>query len=303
MKKKSIIAAVVVCVIIIACVVPMALRGLDKQDKKIVVGTKDFTEQFVFGYIFKDLIEGNTDYTVDLKEGLGGTEVCFGALKSGEIDLYLEYTGTAYGAILALPNEEGIDMYNEVKTKLHELYGIEAVNRIGFNNTYCLAMRRADIDNYAISKVSDLISLDKKFRITPSFEFAEREDGLKKLQKDYEGIQFSEVIPMDGTLRYIAADSNETDIVISFSTDGMLKKYDLVILEDDLHSMFPYEATPLVREGALKDFPELEDVLNKLSEAISDEDMQYMNYQVDVEQKKPEEVAHQFLVERGLVAK
>ncbi len=270
-------------------------------DGTVVVATEDYTEEYIFGYLFKELIEEYTDYKVDLKEGLGGTMICFTALHSGEIDVYLEYTGTAYGAILALPNDESVNMFEVVKEKLSTDYSLESLDMIGFNNTYCLAMKRADAEKYGISKISDLIALDTKFRFAPSFEFVEREDGMKKLQNDYDGIEFADVIPLEGTLKYVSAESNQVDIVLAFSTDGMLKKYDMIILEDDRHSMFPYEAFPLVRKEALENNPGLREALNKLAGAITDEDMAGLNYLVDVEQKKPEDVAHDFLVERGIV--
>ena len=282
---------------LIACTASVALAASDT----VIVATEDYTEEYIFGYIFKDLIEEYTDYKVDLKEGLGGTAICFNALKAGEIDVYLEYTGTAYGAILALPNDDSVDMFSVVKQRLSDEYQLKSLDIIGFNNTYCLAMKRDKAEKYGVSAISDLIGLEDKLRFAPSFEFVEREDGMKKLQSDYEGLEFSEVVPLEGTLKYISAESDEIDIVLAFSTDGMLQKYDMVILEDDRHSMFPYEAFPLVRQDSLERFPGLEEALNKLANAISDQDMSYMNYLVDVEQRKPEDVAHDYLAEHGYI--
>lgn len=298
-KMKGIIIAVVVLVLLVVCILPIALNG--KKSGTIVVATEDYAEEYIFGYLFKDLIEEYTDYNVDLKEGLGGTDVCFTALTNGEIDVYLEYTGTAYGATLALPYEEGVDMFATVKDEMAKQYNLTCLDTIGFNNTYCLAVTKDLSSEYGIEKISDLISCDKKFRFSPTFEFEEREDGMAKLEADYDGIEFSEIIPLEDTLKYTSLEADETDVVLAFSTDGLLSKYDLLILEDDHSSMYPYEAFPLVRTEALKENPGLEEALNKLAGCIDDTKMAYLNYLVDVEQKKPEDVAHDYLVENGFI--
>lgn len=299
-KKKTGVIIGVVAVLLIVSVVSMALKSV-KNEGTIVVATENYAEEYIFGYLFKDLIEHYTDYQVDLKEGLGGTDVCFTALTNGEIDVYLEYTGTAYGATLALPYEEGTDMFAKVKEQMSEKYNLSCLDTIGFNNTYCLAMSRDLSEQYGITKISDLINCDTKFRFSPTFEFEEREDGMKKLENDYEGIEFSEVIPLEDTLKYTSLESGETDIVLAFSTDGLLEKYNLVVLEDDYASMYPYEAFPLVRTEALDKYPGLEEALNKLAGKIDDSKMAYLNYLVDVEQQKPEDVAHDYLKEQGLI--
>ncbi|MFQ9515178.1 MAG: glycine betaine ABC transporter substrate-binding protein [Eubacterium sp.] len=301
-KAKIIVIIVVLVVLLAACVIPMVISS-KKSEGKVVIATEDYTEEYIWGYLFKDLVEEYTDCQVELKEGLGGTEVCFQALKSGQIDVYLEYTGTAYGATLALPYDATADMYQIVKDTMEEKYGLTCLETTGFNNTYCLAISEEMSKQYNITKISDLINCEKKFRFSPTFEFEEREDGMKKLQKDYKGLEFSQVIPLEDTLKYTSLESGETDIVLAFSTDGLLQKYNLVILEDDLNSMYPYEAFPFVRMDTLKKYPDLEEALNKLSGKVDDKKMSYLNYQVDVEQKKPGDVAHDYLVEEGLISK
>lgn len=299
-KGKVVIIAVVVCVLLVLCIVPTVLKST-KSAGKVIVATEDYSEEYIWGYLFKELIETYTDEEVELKEGLGGTEVCFTALKSGEIDVYLEYTGTAYGATLALPYDPDVDMFQVVKDTMEQEYGLTCLGTIGFNNTYCLAITKELSEEYGITKISDLVSCDTKFRFSPTFEYEEREDGMKKLQTDYAGLEFSEVIPLEDTLKYTSLEAGETDIILAFSTDGLLQKYNLVILEDDLNSMYPYEAFPLVRMDALEKYDGLEEALNKLAGAVDDSTMSYLNYLVDVEQKKPETVAHDYLVEQGLV--
>lgn len=293
---KVILAFALACMLLVLCPASAMMEG-----SPIVIGSKEFTEQLIFGHILKDLIEGNTDYKVDLKEGLGGTMICFTALKSDEIDLYMEYTGTAYAALLQQTYEPGTDVFQVSRDMLQKDFGIEALEKIGFNNTYCFAMPREKAEKYGISKVSDLIGHKKEFILAPSFEFYEREDGLKKMLADYEGIEFADVVPVEGPLKYISSENDQVDVIVAFSTDGMLRKFDMVVLEDDRHSMFPYESFVLVRGAALEKYPGLKEALNKLAGQITDTEMSYLNYLVDAEQKKPEDVAHDFLVEKGLI--
>ena len=300
MKKlnRAIIICTLVCAILAGCVG----TAFAEKASPIVVGSKEFTEQLIIGYILKDIIEGNTDYEVDLKDGLGGTAVIFAALSSDQIDVYVEYSGTTYGVILEMPIEESVDAtFKAACQKLHDDYNIECLERVGFNDTYCLAMKRSKAEEYGITRISDLIGMDKKFIFAPSFEFNERADGLKKLVADYPGLEFADVVPLEGMLKYVSADSDEVDIICAFSTEGMLKKFDMLVLEDDRHSISPYEGFPIVRGAALESHPGLKEALNKLAGAISDDDMAQMNYLVDCEQRMPGDVAHEFLVERGLI--
>ena len=267
----------------------------------VVVASVNYTEELIFGHILKELVQNRTDYKVELKEGLGSEIVSYQAMAAGEIDACLEYTGTVYGAILGLPNDESVDMYAVCRERLRENDGLECLDLIGFNNTYCMAMKREDAEKYGIRKISDLIGLGPKFVFAPSFAFMEREDGLKKLLRDYEGIDFAEITPLEGSLKYVSAMSGQVDIVLAFSTDGLLQKYDMVVLEDDRNSMFHYDAFVMARADALERFPGLADALNCLAGSIPDEEMSRLNYLVDVEQYSPEEVARDFLKERGLI--
>ena len=298
-KMKLGIAAVVVVLILIVSLVTPKLLG---NRNKIVVGTKDFTEQLILGNMYADLIEANTDLKVERKLNLGGTNPCFESLKSGSIDMYIEYSGTVDLTLLknkfeVLPNEEVIE---RITNQMHEKYGVKVLEEIGFNNAYCLAIKPELASENNIEKISDLELYPNEFKFASSTEFLNREDGIESLNKKYT-LDFIEEIPIEGGLRYKALASGEADVVCAFSTDGMLKKYDLKMLEDDKGALVQYRAVPLVREEILEKYPELEEVLGKLTGVLTDEIMVELNYKVDEEKSKPEDVAHQFLEEQGLL--
>ncbi len=274
-----------------------------KTEKQITIGSKEFTEQIILGEMLAQLVESRTGVTVEKKFGLGGTMVCFNALKNGEIDLYPEYTGTGLTAIL---NREVVtdpdEVYRIVRDEFERKFDLVWLRPFGFNNTYALAMRSDQAEQLGLSKISDLSGRD--LGLVPGFtqEFLERPDGYPGLVKDY-ALEFAaEPRGMDPGLMYIALKEGNVDIICAFATDGRIPAFDLRVLEDDRHYFPPYYAAPLVREETLARVPELGSILNELAGVITDEKMASLNYQVDEEGKAPETVASEFLREAGLIA-
>lgn len=275
--------------------------SLDKSEKSIVVGGKDYTEQFVVVHLMSDLIEDRTDIDVIRKDNLGGTQVLFNAAKTGDVDLYLDYTGTIYGDTLGYsPNSDMDEVYNISKNALKEQYDIDLLKQFGFNNTYILAVRPDTADQYNLSTVSDLARVADRLTIGSSLEFLNREDGIIGLVDHY-GFSFGSEIGINGANKYLAIDNGETDVTDAFATDGLLRKYELVELEDDKNFFPPYYAIPLLRSGLLDEYPEIEDVLNELGDILTNEVMVELNYQVDELQRQPRQVANDFLKEQGLI--
>lgn len=268
---------------------------------EITIAGKDYTEQFIVTHLMADMIEDRTDLTVNRKENLGGTQVAFNALKNGNIDLYLEYTGTIYGDTLGYsPNSDVEEVYNVSKADLKKKFDIDALEQFNFNNTYVLAVRKETQEKYNLTKVSDLASVDDKLTIGSTLEFLNREDGILGLQDHY-GIFFENQVGINGANKYLAIDNKETDITDAFSTDGLLKKFDLALLEDDLNFFPPYYAVPILRSGLMEEHPEIVAVLNELGKNLSNEIMISLNFQVDEERRQPKDVAHDFLIEQGLI--
>ncbi len=295
----------VICVVVAAMLVILFLFSTiaapKKGNKIITIGTKDFTEQMILGHMVADLIEDRTDITVERKINLGGTQVCFSALTSNAIDMYIEYSGTAYGDTLGNPPISDMkEVYATVKRDFKELYNIEVLKQMNFNNTYALAVTKEVANEYNLKKISDLSQYSGQLVSGTTLEFLNREDGMMGLTKKY-NLAFKDSIGLDGSPRYIALMNKEVDVVDAFSTDGLLKKFDLVVLEDDKDFFPPYYAIPIVRDETIERYPEIVDILDELGGYLNNETMINLNYQVDELQIEPEVVARQFLVDNNLI--
>lgn len=299
-NKKAVLVATA-AVIIGLFVINGVKDNMNRSDKEITIAGKNFTEQYIMTHMMSDLIEGNTDIRVDRKVNLGGTQVCFNALDNDEIDIYLDYTGTIYGDTLNYPPISDMDeVYNTSKKDLKDRYGIEVLSQMGFNNTYAMGVAPEIAKEYKLETISDLAKVGHKLTIGSSLEFLHREDGIIGLAKIY-NFEFANEIGLDGANKYLAVANKETDVLDVFGTDGLIDKYDIVVLEDDKQFFPPYYAVPLVREKTLEEYPEIEPLLTKLGEILDDKTMIELNHQVDELQREPAEVANEFLVEQGLI--
>lgn len=272
------------------------------NSKKVVIGSKDFSESIVLSEIMAQLIEGNTDIKVERKLNMGGTFVNFEAIKNGDIDLYPEYTGTGLTAQLQMDVVNDADeVYNIVKAEFDSQFGITWLEPLGFNNTYAMGVTEEIAEKYNLQKNSDLIDVAGELVFGAEHEFFDRQDGYDGFIEAYGIESFKDVAKMNSALKYQAIGEGKMDVTDVFSTDGQILKYNIIILEDDLGFFPPYYAAPIIRNETLKKHPELIAVLNKLGGQISDEDMTALNYQVDVEKTSVEEVAKGFLESKGLV--
>ncbi len=272
------------------------------KNETIVVGSKDYTEGIILSNMCADLLEEYTNYNIERKMNMG-TTVLWNAITNGEVDVCTDYTGTILmNCLKEEASGDADDVYNHVKNELDKEFGISVLDPYGFNNTYTLAMEPEVAKKYNIETYSDLTKYSEEFVFSPTLAFENRADGLPGLQNSYD-LQFKEIKSMDGALRYQALKRGDAQVIDAYSTDGLLKKFNLKVLEDDKEFFPPYYAVPLVRNDLLEKHPELEEILNKLSGKITEEKMIDLNYQVDEEGKTPEEVAHNFLVEENLISK
>jgi len=279
----------------------------------VVIGGKDFTEQSVLGEMLAILIEENSDLIVERKLYLGGTMICFNALKSGDLDLYSEYTGTGLVSILDRRVISDPDQaYSVVKKDFKNKWDMVWLKPFGFNNTYTLTMRKAQANELAIRTVSDLAARVKKQRqadvdgpLVAGFtaEFIERPDGYKGLTEAYDFRFAGEPKQMDPGLMYKACADGDVDVICAFGTDGRIAAYDLLTLEDDRGFFPPYYAAPLIRTQTLAKYPELRDILNRLAGKLDNRTMQELNLQVDREDnpRQARDVARDFLIRHNLV--
>ncbi len=277
--------------------------GCSSKDK-IVIASKQFTENILLSEMYAQLVENRTDVKVERKQNLGGTSVIFPSMKNGEIDMYLEYSGTAYNEILKLEADENLtseEIYNTSKEKLASDHGITMFKPIGINNTFAIAVLKRKAEEMNLKSISDLSTPSANFKFGANHLFYTRvSDGYDSLVKTY-GLSFKEALKMDNSLLYDAISQNKVDIMVVYATDSLLKKFDMVILEDDKELFPAYYGTPLVRNEALEKYPELKEVFDLLADKFDDAKMQELCYQVDVENKTVEEVATAFLTEQGLL--
>ena len=272
-----------------------------EKDKTINIATKPMTEGYILGQMLTELIEQDTDLKVNITNGVGGgTSNIHPAIVKGEFDLYPEYTGTSWETVLKKEDSYDESKFDELQKKYKEKYNLEYVNLYGFNNTYGLAVNKDIAEKYNLKTYSDLAKISNNLIFGAEYDFFEREDGYKELQKVY-NMNFKKQIDMDIGLKYQAMKDKKIDVMVIFTTDGQLAISDVVVLEDD-KKMYPsYRAGTVVRSEILSEYPELKPVLEKLNNILDDKTMADLNYQVESEGKKPEDVAREYLQEKGLL--
>jgi osmoprotectant transport system permease protein len=284
--------------LIVFSIILGALYGCAQKEPDIIVGTKDFTEQYILGNILVLLIEEHTDLTVAYKNDLA-SDVIFSGIRTGVIDLYVEYTGTAYGSYLRLSESlNAEEVYETAVRELYERYNMRMLDKLGLNNTFSLAVRTDIAAQYNLRTISDLAHVSSSLTFGGSSEFLSRFDGLPNLKKQY-GMFFSEEVIMDGIARYNAIANDEVQVIVAFSTDGTLLNFDIVVLEDDLDFFPPYHGAIIISNETAEAYPELLNVFRLLAGKLTDVVMRGLNYRVDVQGESPRNVAEEFLRENN----
>jgi glycine betaine/choline ABC-type transport system substrate-binding protein len=278
-----------------------------RQANRIVIGSKDFTEQLVLGEMFAQIIENRTHLPVERRFYLAGTFICQQAILAGRIDIYPEYTGTALTAVLKQqPNQDQssgdkLDVYQRVKQAYQTKFNLAVGRPLGFNDTFAIVIRGDDARRLHLTTVAQAAAFAPKWRAGFGYEFMERPDGYKGLVASY-GLRFAEA-PRIMNLGLVtrALKERQVDLIAGNNTDGLIPALDLFVLEDDHHYFPPYEAVAVMREEMLKNHPEVAEALDALSGAISDEDMRRLNYAVDGQHRDAAAVVREFLKQRGII--
>ncbi|WP_158736373.1 ABC transporter permease/substrate-binding protein [Alteribacillus sp. YIM 98480] len=273
------------------------------QKSELVIGGKVGAEPEIIANMYKHLIEEETDISVTVESGFGSTDMAFNALTVDEVDMYLEFTGTALTALLDRQPDPGSnekEVYEQARNGMSSKYNMAYLEPMQFNNTYAIAMKEEKARELGIEKISDMEDYTKELTAGFTFEFADREDGYIGMQEVY-GLSFDNVETMDQGLRTRAVEAGEVDFIDAYSTDADMVEYDLFILEDDKNLFPPYQGAPLLKQETLDEHPQIEDILNQLSGRITNEEMQEMNYMVDYEDKDPSAVAKEYLTKNGFL--
>ncbi|AJD91130.1 hypothetical protein JMA_18130 [Jeotgalibacillus malaysiensis] len=273
----------------------------DASDPIIVAG-KPWTEQYILPHILELYIEGNSDYEVELEEGLGEVSILTPSIENGDIDMYVEYTGTGLEAVLnekADQGESSESVLERVREGYEERFEVTWLEPLGFENSYTMAYRSGeDVDASTYSELAE-VSSDLVFGAPHSF-YEREADGYDALVEAY-GFEFTSAESFDASIMYDAVRTGEVDVIPAFTTDGRIERFDLVTTEDD-QGFFPkYDAVPLVRQEILENYPELEEVMSGLAGQISEEEMQEMNAKVDIDGEDYRAVAEEFLLGKGLI--
>ena len=276
----------------------LALSSCAKRER-IVVGAKNFTESDLLAEIVAQQIERRTQVPVERRLHLGGSFVCHQAILAGEIDLYVEYTGTAFTAILKQPPISNPDsVYRYVAAVYARDFKLRWTAPLGFNNTFAILVRRADAERYSLRSIADLARVAPRWKAGFGYEFLERADGFTGLAKVY-GLTFSQPpTAMDLGLTYRALADGRVDVIAGNSTDGQIDKLALVALRDDRGYFPPYQAAPVVRAGVLEKYPVVGAALAELGGKISDAEMRRLNALADVEHEDIAEIARTWLAQR-----
>lgn len=297
MSKKSKLSIVA---IVLICVAAVGAYSYYESQNTVDVAARSFTEQEIMGNMLKELIEHDTNLNVELTTGVQGVMNTQPAMEKGDFQLCMEYTGTAWNNVLKKGGTYNESSFGELKSEYKNKYNFTWASMYGFENTYGLAVRSDIADKYDLHTYSDLVKVAPQLTLGADSEFFGTQDGFPGLKDKY-GFSFKKTNDMDRGLLYNAISNKQVDVIAIYTTDGQLKDSNLTVLEDDQNFFPSYECGNVVRDDTLAKHPELRTVLSKLNNSISQQDMIDMDYKVDVHKEQPKDVAHEFLVKKGLI--
>lgn len=274
--------------------------------KRIVVGSKNFTEQVVLGEIIAQHLENRLHQKVERSLNLGGTLLAQESLVSGQIDLYPEYTGTANAVVLKNPMDDNpsdngpAEVLAKVRAGYLKKFHLEWLDPLGINDSFAMVVNGPQARSEHLETLTDAANAQHAWTLGVGYEFEQRADGLKALDEIYHLRWSGPPKTMDLGLLYKAMEQGQVNMIAANSTDGLLSTRDLKILRDDRHAFPPYQVCVVAREDALRDVPGLRQALVELSGKFNNQLMQKLNYQVDVEHRSVAQVASDFLKQAGL---
>jgi osmoprotectant transport system permease protein len=291
--RRSRLAAVVTVLLVTGFVVG-AILVRARETGAVRIGSKNFTEQIVLGEIVAQVVEAG-GLRVERRLNLGGTFICDRALRTGDIDAYVEYSGTAHAAIFHEPtNTDPAQVFARVRDK-YAAAGLTFLDPLGFENTFAILIRGEDARRLGISTIEDAVPHAATWRAGFGYEFLQRKDGFPGLAERYNLRFAAQPRAMDLSLIYRALADRQVDVIAGDATSGLIRAYDLTMLRDSRHYFPPYDAAIVTRRSALLAHPQLRNSLAQLSGRITVDAMRAMNYAVDVERRDPADVAREFL--------
>lgn len=294
-KKLVMVGAIFSLLLLSACSLP----GLPskKSDNTISIGSLSTSESQILSGIVKGMIEHETNLKVNMVNNLGTSTVMHQAMVNKDVDISASrYTGTDLSGVLkSEPEKDPKKAIEIVQKEFAKRFNQKWYDSYGFANSYAFMVSKETAEKYDLKKISDLKDVAKDLTAGVDTSWLDRKgDGYKGFTKEYD-FDFGKVYPMQIGLVYDAVNAGKMDVVLGYSTDGRISSYDLVVLEDDLHFFPPYDCSIVIGEEMLEAYPELDDVLGKLSGKITTDTMQQLNYEADNNLLEPEIVAQRFL--------
>ena len=284
----------------LSALVALVLGASQGGDRPVVIASKPFAESYILAEMFAQLLEAR-GLRVDRRPGFGATELAFAALRNDAIDVYPEYTGTGLTAILhEKPVASAGAAFQRVSAEFRSLYGIRWLAPLGFENTYAIAVRRSTSDSLGLHTLSDLTKAAPHLRAGLTPDFIGRADGLPGIQGAY-GIRFAEVRALGPAVKYQALAAGQVDVIDGYSTDGLIVRYDLVVLTDDKHFFPPYQAAAVVSRRLASESPRAIAALAELSGRLDESTMRALNKRVEVDGAPVDVVARNALRSLSLI--
>jgi osmoprotectant transport system substrate-binding protein len=301
MPMKRFFALLFITVALVIAIASCQPNSSNNSSGDIVIGAKNFTEQDVLAELLAQQIEAKTGLKA-IRKRLGDTLVCHQAMLAGQLDAYVEYTGTAYSVVLKKPFiQDAKAVYQQVKRSYADQFNLEVMPSLGFENTFAMIIRGKDARELNIQTLSEAAKYIPQWQSGFGYEFTEREE-YRSLVKTY-GLEFTKSPRlMDLGLLYRALQQGLVDFVAGNSTDGQITRSDFVILQDDKTAFPPYEAAPIVRAATLKKYPEVREAIAQLGGIITADEMQRLNDLVEGELRDVQDVVREFLQAKGLVS-
>ena len=268
----------------------------DRQQHTLTIGSKNFTEQVILGEIVAQHLERGLHLKVDRKLNLGGTLLAHQALLNKQLDMYPEYSGTAFTNVLKFdPISDPNVVLDRVRTAYLATMQLQWLDPLGFNNSFAIAISGADARAHHLATLTDAAAYAPGFALGAGYEFMQRPDGYGTLNGSYPIHWTASPQTMDLGLLYTALEQKKVSMIAGSTTDAMLAVRDVKVLKDDKNAFPPYQACVVVRSDALTATPGLKESLSQLSGKIGDDVMRKMNYQVDGLHRSVADVAREFL--------
>lgn len=301
-RTRVLAAALLVLGVMLGSVAYDSIRTATQKDV-LTIGTTEYIEERIVSELYAQIIEDRTDVTIKRNNAMGGTLVVWEALRNNEVHISPNYTGTYYATVLGLEIYKGMEKqetYDAVVEAFAD-YNLGSAGMLGPNNQYVFAVKPELAEQYNLKTVSDLAKIASNLTVGCSQSFyARTSDGLFPVCEEY-GMEFQNALTFGAAPMYIALMNDEVDVIVTYRTDGLLQKYDLVFLEDDHNFFPPYVLFAVVSEQVVNQYPEVIAALRELEMQVTDEDMRAMNYRGAEEGVSPREIAHDFLVQKGLL--